>query len=94
MKFLFEGLLVLSSGLAGFGLGRIGDKYFGYVNFMHHWIYGLVLILIGIFFIKSLTGIALISFGIGHFLSDLDDFLNFRVWGADIPHKWKFWSVK
>lgn len=94
MEFLFKSLLVLSGGLAGFASGRIGDKYLGYVSFMHHWIYGLVLIIFGIIYLNTLIGIFLLSFGIGHFISDLDDFLNFRIWGADVPHKWQFWSVK
>ena len=94
MELLLFIIISLSGGFVGFALGRIGDKYLGYMSFMHHWIYGLILIVFGIIYFNTYTGIFLLSLGIGHFLSDLDDFLNFRIWGADVPHEWKFWSVK
>ncbi|MFA5992943.1 MAG: hypothetical protein WC796_04525 [Candidatus Pacearchaeota archaeon] len=91
-------ILAIISGIvslfAGFSLGRIGDKYGGHLNGPHHWIFGIVLVIIGIFYIKDIFGIFLIFFGIGLFISDLNDFLNKRFWSVDIPHKWKFWSIK
>ena len=78
----------------GFAIGRIGDKYGGHLNAPHHWIYGLVLIIVGIVYVNHWIGILSLFFGIGHFISDLDDFLNMRIWGIDEPHEWKFWSIK
>lgn len=78
----------------GFAIGRLGDKWGGNLNTPHHWIYGIILIIIGILYIDHNEGIMSISFGIGHFISDLDDFLHMRIWGVDVPHKWKFWSIK
>jgi len=82
------------SAFIGFAIGRIGDKYGGYLNAPHHWIYGLVLIIVGIVYVNHWIGILSLFFGIGHFISDLDDFLHMRIWGIDEPHKWKFWSIR
>ena len=86
-------ILGFTSLLLGFIVGRFGDKYGGHLNAPHHWIYGLILMIIGIFYINIYIGIILLCLGIGHFISDLDDFLHMRVWGIDEPHEWKFWSI-
>jgi len=85
---------ILISAFIGFAIGRFGDKYGGHLNIPHHWIYGLFLIIVGIIYIDNWIGILFLSFGIGCFISDLDDFLHMRIWGVDVPHKWKFWSIK
>ena len=87
-------IIVTTALFWGFGIGRIGDKYGGHFNTPHHWIYGLILIILGVCYISEQLGIISLSFGIGHFVSDLDDFLHLRFWGVDVPHEWKFWSVK
>ncbi len=78
----------------GFSIGRIGDKYGGNFNAPHHWLYGFVLIIIGIIYFHHQLGLLALSFGIGHFISDLNDFWHLRIWGKDKPHQWKFWSIK
>ena len=85
---------ILSSGFLGFAIGRIGDKYGGHINAPHHWIYGLIFIIVGIIYINHWIGMLSLFFGKGHFISDLDDFLRMRIWGADKPHQWEFWSVR
>jgi hypothetical protein len=90
LDFVLQSLILF----IGFAIGRIGDKFGGHLNAPHHWIYGLLAIITGLVFYYDFWGIALISFGVGHFVSDLDDFINFRVFGVDEPHEWKFWSVK
>ena len=91
-------LIILSSSLIsafiGFAIGRFGDKYGGHLNAPHHWIFGLILIVIGIIYVNNWIGMLSLSFGIGHFISDLDDFLHMRIWGIDEPHEWKFWSIR
>ena len=82
------------STFAGFALGRFGDKYGGHLNTPHHWIWGIILIVLGIVYINTPLGIISLSFGAGHFISDLDDFLHLRLWGVDKPHEWGFWSIK
>ena len=83
----------------GFAIGRFSDKYGGYLEKIwiipvpHHWIWGVLLIIIGIFFRSSFWGISCISFGIGHFISDLNDFLHMRFFGEEPPHEWSFWNI-
>ena len=69
-------LIIITGGLisafGGFAIGRFSDKYGGHLNTPHHWIYGLALIIAGIVYIDNLIGIISLSFGVGHFISDLD----------------------
>ena len=82
------------SALVGFATGRYGDKWGGHLNAPHHWIYGLIFITIGIIYSNNPNGIFLLSFGVGHFVSDLNDFLHLRILGVDEPHEWSFWNIK
>ena len=80
-------------GFFGFALGRFGDKIGGHWEGPHHWVYGLVVVFTGLYTGDFWWKLLLIPGGIGCFISDLNDFLHFRFWGTDIPHKWRFWSV-
>jgi len=91
---IFDLTIFCTSLFVGFAAGRLGDKWGGHLNAPHHWIYGLFLIVAGAAFTEHTAGIAALGFGIGHFVSDLDDFLHFRIYGPDEPHQWKFWSIK
>ncbi len=86
-------IIAAVSAFVGFAIGRLGDKYGGHLVGPHHWIYGVILIAVGAYYLNHLTGIAALSFGTGHFISDLNDFLHFRIGGVDIPHKWRFWNI-
>ncbi len=68
---------------SGYLSGRIGHYY---INDLignpfwvpHHWIYGAVLIPISTYFIPSFWGLIILFFGVGHFTSDLKDFLGLK----------------
>lgn len=92
METLIKGLVFLFVAFAGFALGRIGDKYGGHLNAPHHWVYGLASILVGVIYFSNLKN-ALLFFGVGLFVSDLEDFFNFRLKGPDKNHEWRFWSI-
>ncbi|PIZ58167.1 hypothetical protein COY23_00710 [bacterium (Candidatus Torokbacteria) CG_4_10_14_0_2_um_filter_35_8] len=94
MNGIIDILVQLVIAFIGFAIGRFGDKYGGHLKAPHHWIYGLIFIIIGVIFYKNFWGISAISFGIGHFISDLNDFLHLRFYSVDKPHEWKFWSIK
>jgi len=92
VNFLFAAFL-------GYIIGRWGDYH---LNFLlddpptpHHWIYGLVLITTGSFYLGNSLGLWLISFGAGIFVSDLKDFLKLKVWGKDNKtHQTRnFWHI-
>jgi hypothetical protein len=84
----------------GYIIGRFGDYY---LNFWmkdpgwapHHWIYGLILIGLGTFYLRNDFGFWAIAFGIGLFISDLKDFLELKVIGSDnkIKSQRRFWHI-
>jgi len=91
----------------GFALGRFGDKYLGYLEWIwfipvpHHWMWLLLPLAIfgGYWILKrktpgSFLGYFLLLFCIGLFVSDLNDFLNMRFFGPEPPHIWRFWSIE
>jgi hypothetical protein len=77
----------------GYSIGRIGHIYGGHLKDPHHWIYGLILIIIGIYFYREFWGVFIISLGVGVFISDLKDFFNRRIYGVDNVKKKKFWGI-
>ena len=88
------------SAFLGYLIGRWGDHYF---NFWigdpswlpHHWIYGLIIIIVGLFLFESNLGIWIFSFGIGLFISDLQDFSDLKFIGSDKKSKEsrRFWHI-
>ena len=86
-------LFYISITFVGYAIGRIGHIYGGHLRTPHHWIYGLILMIVGLIFYKSLLGLATFSFGIGHFISDLKDFLQLKFIGPDEKGKKRFWRI-
>lgn len=90
----------LSVGFLGYFIGRFSDNY---VNVWigdpkwvpHHWIPGLILMIIGIIFFENNLALWIFSFGVGIFISDLKDFLNLKFFGSDEKNKEniKFWHI-
>jgi hypothetical protein len=90
----------IAAAFLGYLLGRWGDYY---LNFWlkdpnwtpHHWIYGLILMIVGLFLFKNNLGLWIFSFGLGLFVSDLKDFLNLKFIGKDGKEKSqrKFWHI-
>lgn len=84
----------------GYVVGRWADNY---VNFWmgdpdwtpDHWIYGLVLMYAGILIFDGYIELYLFSFGLGHFISDLHDFLHLKFFGKDNKRRDKvaFWHI-
>jgi hypothetical protein len=76
---IFSIILFLIFLFLGFSIGRYSDKYYGRLNTPHHWIWGLLLI----------------ALGIGLFISDLNDFFIIPFYSfMELNHVWKFWSIK
>jgi len=92
-------LFFLALVFIGYVIGRWSDSY---LNIWmgdpfwapHHWIYGIILIIAGLFFLEDyFLGIFLFSLGLGHFISDLNDFMDLKVFGSDGKDKMRFWDV-
>lgn len=86
-------LLYILIAFIGFATGRITHIYWGYTKSPHHWIYGLILMILGLIFYKILFGVIVFCFGLGHFISDLDDFLHLRFYGEDKEGEKRFWAI-
>ncbi len=88
-------LLNILAAFISFAVGRLTDKWGGHYPTPHHWIYGLVAMVVGFFYLPNFWAILALSAGAAHFISDLKDFLDFKVWSRDKKNKpWRFWSIK
>lgn len=87
--------LNLFSLFIGFSIGRIGHIFGGLTISPHHWIYGLLMIIVAWLLRKKFPKLyfLVIFFGIGMFISDLNDFLLLRFYGADTVKKFTFWNI-
>lgn len=90
----------LAAGFLGYVLGRFGDNYLniwmGDPKWVpHHWIYGLLLMIIGFLFFNNNLELWTISFGLGLFISDLKDFWKMKIFAPDGKTKEnrKFWHI-
>jgi len=86
-------LFYISLAFIGYAIGRISHMYGGNIKAPHHWIYGLILMLSGLFFNKYSLGVATFCFGTGLFVSDLKDFLQLKFFGVDEHGPKNFWGV-
>lgn len=58
-----------------------------------HWIYGLLLIIVGLIFHQEFLGLLALSFGAGLFVSDFKDFLKLKFIGPDEEEEKRFWGI-
>ena len=77
----------------GYAAGRVGHVCGGHTKSPHHWIYGLILITVGLAFYEHYFGPAVFFFGAGLFVSDFEDFLHLRILEPDKEGEKKFWGV-
>ena len=95
----FQEILLLSfSGFAlGYLLGRVGHCY---INVWigdpawvpHHWIYG-AFFMMGSFYFPLVWLILIFFFGLGHFISDLKDFLDLKFFCSDGDGEKRFFHI-
>jgi hypothetical protein len=76
----------------GYIIGRIGDYFAGHWDFFHHWIYGAILLIVGLIYNENKLLFYLCFFGLGLIISDLDDLLHFRFYGPDEKKDKRFWG--
>jgi hypothetical protein len=80
------------SAFLGYLIGRIGDYFAGHWNFFHHWVYGAIMVIVGIIYWANPLFIYLAFFGVGSIISDFEDLLHFRIYGPDVKDRKKFWA--
>lgn len=86
-------VIFLVIAFVGYAVGRVGHIYGGHLNTPHHWIYGVLAIIVGAFFHSHSWGVWLIAFGIGHTISDFKDMLALKFYGPDEPGPKHFWGL-
>jgi hypothetical protein len=86
-------LILIAITFVSYAIGRISHILGGHLNTPHHWIYGVIAIIIGIIFYKSDWGKWLISFGLGMVISDFKDMIDLKFLGPDEPGPKKFWGI-
>ncbi len=89
MQFLLYSLVAFVS----YAAGRVGHIFLGETNGLHHWIPGLILVIIGIIFKDKWWGYYLIAIGVGQVVSDFLDMIHLKVWGRDPVGPKKFWHI-
>lgn len=94
---MIQFLLYIVILFAGFSIGRIGHILGGQLKTPHHWIYGVIITFIGLiaffFLFEDKWSLCLVAFGLGLSVSDLDDMMDFKVYGVDPPGKKRFWNI-
>ncbi|PIR72073.1 MAG: hypothetical protein COU42_02640 [Candidatus Nealsonbacteria bacterium CG10_big_fil_rev_8_21_14_0_10_36_24] len=90
---IFQILFYILTGFIGYTIGRIGHIQWGHIKSPHHWIYGLFLMFLGLIFYKNFLGLLMFYFGASFFISDFNDFLHLKFYGADEETKNKFWGI-
>ena len=90
-------ILILTT-IVGYLIGRFGHVYLnvwtGNVNWLpHHWIYGLILIILGTIYWQNINAQLIIFFGLGLLRSDLKDFINLKFFEPDKEGPKKFWNI-
>ncbi|MDO8513297.1 MAG: hypothetical protein Q7S37_02245 [bacterium] len=78
---------------ASYAVGRISHILGGDLNVPHHWIYGVLSIIIGLIFYKHDWGKWLIAFGLGMVISDFKDMIGCKFVGPDDVKIKKFWGI-
>ncbi len=94
---LKKSLLLTALAIIGYLVGRWSHAYLtdlaGNPVAPHHWIYGALLIILGLTFRKRTIGKVMLFSGAGLFVSDLIDFFHFRILGPDPLGPKKFWGI-
>lgn len=93
-------IIFVAVSFLGYAIGRWADNY---LNFWmgdpdwapDHWVYGFVLMYAGIVVFDGYIELYLFAFGLGHFMSDLNDFMRLKFFGKDNKRRNKvaFWHI-
>jgi len=86
----------LLASLSGYALGRLGHIFGGNIWFIpHHWIFGVIILIIPFFIKKISWGVKLIIilFALGVILSDFKDFVDLKIFEPEDVPAVKFWGI-
>jgi putative Mn2+ efflux pump MntP len=88
-------LLFLLLFLLGFVVGRTIHiiAHRRHVSTLHHWVSGLLLLVLCVILLDDTWRVASVGFSAGFVVSDLGDLLKMRVYGLDKFEEPKFWDI-
>lgn len=86
-------IIYISVLFISYAIGRIGHILGGHLNTPHHWIYGVISLIVGIIFYKEKWGIFLILIGLGFIISDFKDMIDLKFFGVDDVKIKRFWGI-
>lgn len=78
---------------SAYAIGRITHILGGHLKTPHHWIYGVIAVIVGLVFHQENWAIYLILFGLGFIISDLKDMIELKFYGVDDVEQKKFWGL-
>ena len=74
--------------------GQLGDRGVDVKYWPHHWVFGVLAIIIGALLYEKDFGKWFVAFGVGHIISDLNDLIKGRVFDtSQEPDIKKFWGT-
>lgn len=76
-----------------YAIGRISHILGGHLKTPHHWIYGVIAVIVGLIFHQDSLGIYVVMFGLGLVISDLKDMIQLKFYGIDDVEEKKFWGI-
>lgn len=86
-------LVLLTIVFVSYSIGRISHILGGHLNTPHHWIYGVILVIVGLFFRQHQWGQYFIAFGAGFIISDFKDMIDLKFFGVDDVEIKRFWGI-
>ncbi len=81
----------------GFAFGRFSHICAGRIKVPHCWVYGVIIMFLGIaidlFLFEDTWSLHLIALGLGLAISDIEDMAEFKIYGLCSNGKKKFWGI-
>lgn len=89
MNYLIYFLIFFGS----YAIGRVSHILGGHLKSPHHWIYGLLLLIVGLIYMNYSWSVYAVAFGVGFIISDLKDMIDLKFYGVDDVKVKKFWGI-
>lgn len=86
-------ILFLIFAFIGYSIGRTGHVLGGQLYLPHHWMYGVIMMIVGFIFMHSLLGRIIFAAGFGLIVSDFKDMISFKFIGIDDVEVVRFWGI-
>ena len=86
-------LIFVIVAFVSYSIGRISHILGGHLNTPHHWIYGVIALIVGLIFREKSWAVYVIAFGVAFIISDFQDMIDLKFFGPDEPGPKRFWGI-